>query len=73
MCNANLYPLPNPLHEVAEVIDGGDVVIVHFEFHVRVDLVQRVPGCLYLAQPGLLRLEEETVHVCHLHLVVVKQ
>ena len=72
MCNGNLYPLPNPLHEVAEVIDGGDVIIVHFELHVRVDLVQCVPGRLYLAQPRLLRLEEETVHVCHLHLVVVK-
>ena len=44
----------------------------YFEPHVRVDLVQCVPGCLHLAQLGLLQLEE-TVHVSHLHLVIVKQ
>ena len=48
-------------------------VVVNFELHVWVDLVQCVPGCLHLAQPELLRLEEERVHVSHLHLVTVKQ
>ena len=65
---------------------------MHFNFHIRVDELQRALSGLHLAstclnrmggkglraathlrQAGLVRLEEETVHVGHLHFVIVEE
>jgi len=61
------------LKKVAKGGDAIDIVVTGLKDHVRIDLLQGLPGSPCLGHPSLLRPEEQPIHVGELHTVIVKQ
>ena len=53
---------------MVKVVDGGDVVVVGLEGHVRVDAGERLGRGRDLGEARLVRLKEEAIHICQFHL-----
>lgn len=52
-----------------KILDCGDVVVVRLELNVGIDGLQRLGRGRHLGEAGLVRLEEQTIHVGQLDLV----
>lgn len=72
-CGQGCCGVLNEVTELVKVLHSCNVHAENFYFDVGVDKCQRTTGRFDLAEAGLVRLEEQPVHVGHLHPVVVKE
>lgn len=56
-----------------EIVNSCDVIVVCINCDIRVYALQRACGCVDLAEAGLVRLEEQPVHVGQFNFVVIKE
>lgn len=63
----------NSSHEVLKIIHGCNIVIVGFKLDIRIDEGKSICCSLYFGQARLMRLEEESIHVCQFNFVIIKQ